>query len=128
MPRKARMDAPGALHHIIIRGIERKAIFMDNADRANFVERIGRIITKSETDCYTWALMTKHVHLLLKTGLALIATVMRRLLNGYAVSLISGISGVTASKAVSLGSKLSLIGKIQKQVLGNKSLNLVFQR
>ena len=53
MPRKARMDAPGALHHIIIRGIERKAIFMDNADRANFVERIGRIITESETDCYT---------------------------------------------------------------------------
>ena len=128
MFRKARMDAPGALHHIIIRGIERKAIFMDNADRANFVERIGRIITESETDCYTWALMTNHVHLLLKTGLAPIATVMRRLLTGYAVSLISGISGVTVSKAVSLGSKLSLIGKIQKQVLGNKSLNLVFQR
>ena len=128
MFRKARMDAPGALHHIIIRGIERKAILMDNADRANFVERIGRIITESETDCYAWALMTNHVHLLLKTGLAPIATVMRRLLTGYAVSLISGISGVTVSKAVSLGSKLSLIGKIQKQVLGNKSLNLVFQR
>jgi len=30
MPRKARIDAPGALHHIIIRGIERKAIFKDN--------------------------------------------------------------------------------------------------
>jgi len=119
MPRQARMDATGALHHIIIRGIERKAIFMDNADRANFVERIGRIITESETDCYAWALMTNHVHLLLKTGLAPIATVMRRLLTGYAVSLISGISGVTVSKAVSLGSKLSLIGKIQKQVLGN---------
>lgn len=119
MPRKAHMDASGALHHIIIRGIERKAIFMDKADRANFVERIGRIITESETDCYTWALMTNHVHLLLKTGLAPIATVIRRLLTGYAVSLISGISGVTVSKAVSLGSKLSLIRKIQKQVLGN---------
>jgi hypothetical protein len=29
MPRKDRIDAPGALHHIIIRGIERKAIFKD---------------------------------------------------------------------------------------------------
>jgi putative transposase len=38
MPRKARIDAPGALHHIIIRGIERKAIFKGNADRDNFVE------------------------------------------------------------------------------------------
>ena len=29
MPRKARIDAPGALQHIIIRGIERKAIFKE---------------------------------------------------------------------------------------------------
>ena len=36
MPCKARIDAPGALHHIIIRGIERKAIFKDSADRKNF--------------------------------------------------------------------------------------------
>ncbi len=40
MPRKARIDAPGALHHIIIREIERKAIFKDNADRVNFFERL----------------------------------------------------------------------------------------
>jgi REP element-mobilizing transposase RayT len=86
MPRKARIDAPGALHHIIIRGIERKAIFKDEADRANFVERLGRVIPETETGCYAWVLMHNHVHLLLKTGLAPIATVMRRLLTGYAVS------------------------------------------
>jgi REP element-mobilizing transposase RayT len=40
MPRQARIDAPGALHHIIIRGIERKAIFKEDADRANFIERL----------------------------------------------------------------------------------------
>ena len=40
MPRQARIDAPGALHHIIIRGIERKAIFKEDADRANFVGRL----------------------------------------------------------------------------------------
>ena len=86
MPRQARIDAPGALHHIIIRGIERKAIFKVNADRANFLERLGRIISETETGCYAWVLMTSHVHLLLKTGLAPIATVMRRLLTGYALS------------------------------------------
>jgi len=86
MPRQARIDAPGALHHIIIRGIERKAIFKVNADRANFLERLGRIISETETGCYAWVLMTNHVHLLLKTGLAPIATVMRRLLTGYALS------------------------------------------
>ena len=86
MPRHARIDAPGALHHIIIRGIERKALFKDNADRTNFLERLGRIISETETGCYAWVLMTNHVHLLLKTGLAPIATVMRRLLTGYALS------------------------------------------
>ena len=44
MPRKACIDAPGALYHIIIRGIERKAIFKDSMDRTNFFVRLGRII------------------------------------------------------------------------------------
>jgi len=43
MPRKARIDAPGALQHIIIRGIERKAIFNDSQDYQNFIERLGTI-------------------------------------------------------------------------------------
>ena len=33
MLRKARIDAPGALHHIMVRGIEGKKIFRDNNDR-----------------------------------------------------------------------------------------------
>jgi len=45
-----------------------------------------RIISETETRCYAWVLMGNYVHLLLKTGLAPIATVMRRLLTGYAVS------------------------------------------
>ena len=40
MPRKARIDAPGALHHIMARGIERRDIFEDDFDRNNFLERI----------------------------------------------------------------------------------------
>jgi REP element-mobilizing transposase RayT len=84
MPRKARIDAPGALNHIIIRGIEKKAIFRDNWDRDNFVERLGNVLLESETQSYAWALLTNHVHLLLRTGLVPIATVMRRLLTGYA--------------------------------------------
>ena len=43
MPRKSRIDAPGALHHVIIRGIERKAIFRDAEDYENFLGRLGKI-------------------------------------------------------------------------------------
>ncbi len=41
MPCKARIDAPGALHHIIVRGIERRKIFKDDTDRINFLDRLG---------------------------------------------------------------------------------------
>lgn len=84
MPRKARIDAPGALHHIIVRGIERKAIFKDLQDYHNFRERVGQIIEDTETPCFAWSLMKNHVHLLLRTGCVPLSTVMRRLLTGYA--------------------------------------------
>lgn len=85
MPRKARIDAPGALHHIIGRGIARQKIFDDDADRDAFLERLGAIIQESHTQCYAWALIPNHFHLLLKTGATPIATVMKRLLTGYAM-------------------------------------------
>jgi REP element-mobilizing transposase RayT len=85
MPRKARIDAPGALHHIIVRGIERRKIFWDDADRDNFVNRLDQVLVETITDCFAWALIPNHVHLLLRTGNVPIATVMRRLLTGYAI-------------------------------------------
>ena len=84
MPRKARIDAPGALHHIIVRGIERKAIFRDQKDYRNFRERFGRILEDTDTPCFAWSLMKNHVHLLIRTGHVPLSTVMRRLLTGYA--------------------------------------------
>ena len=84
MPRKARIDAPGALHHIIFRGIERRKIFRDNKDRDNFVARLGVVLSETGTPCYAWALIPNHAHLLVKTGNTSISTVMRRLLTGHA--------------------------------------------
>lgn len=84
MPRKARLDAPGAIHHIIIRGIEKRPIFRDNGDKDDFLKRLERVILETSTKCYSWALLNNHVHLVLRTGLAPIATLMRRVLTGYA--------------------------------------------
>lgn len=86
MPRQARIDAPGALHHIICRGIERKRLFLDDEDRDAFLERLGTILLDTSTACFAWALIPNHFHLLLRTGSTPIATVMRRLLTGYAVT------------------------------------------
>lgn len=86
MPRQARIDAPGAVHHVIVRGIERRKIFRDNKDRNNWLERLETILDDTSTPCFAWALLPNHVHLLLRTGLVPLATVMRRLLTGYAAS------------------------------------------
>lgn len=86
MPRKARIDAPGALQHIICRGIEKRNIFRTDTDRDDFVQRLGNVLTQTQTPCFAWALIPNHFHLLLRTGNAPIATVMRKLLTGYAVS------------------------------------------
>jgi putative transposase len=47
MPRKARIDAPDALHHIIVRGMERRIIFWDDADRDSFINRLGQVLTET---------------------------------------------------------------------------------
>ena len=45
MGRKSRIDAPGALHHIIVRGIERRSIFVDAQDYEIFLDRLGNILS-----------------------------------------------------------------------------------
>ncbi len=85
MPRRARIDAPGAVHHIMARGIERRKIFLDDQDRDSFVRRLGELVNETQTLCYAWALIPNHFHLLLKTGRVPVATFMRRLLTGYAI-------------------------------------------
>jgi putative transposase len=86
MPRSVRLDAPSVLHHVIIRGIERRKIFRDIRDRDDFLQRLSTLGPETNTACYAWALMSNHAHLLLRTGDVGLSTLMRRLLTGYAVS------------------------------------------
>jgi hypothetical protein len=87
MPRKARLDTPGALQQIVVRGIERRKIFNEDNDRDHFLERLSAILGESRTPCYAWAFMPNHFHLLLKTGQIPFATLMLRLLSGARPSL-----------------------------------------
>jgi len=91
MPRRARLDAPGGLHHIVIRGIERNAIFKDDTDREDSVEKLSSLLHETVTPGYAWALLTSHVRLLLRTGIVPIAS--RRLLTGYVATQNLSISG-----------------------------------
>jgi hypothetical protein len=52
MLRQARIDAPGALQHIILRGIEKKRIFRSDGDRNGFLDRLGDIVSETKTGMF----------------------------------------------------------------------------
>ena len=66
MPRNARIDKPGLLQHVIVRGIERRPIFLDEQDKKVFLLRLGQLLKDSDTDCFAWVLLDNHFHLLLR--------------------------------------------------------------
>lgn len=84
MPRQARLDTPGALHHIIIRGINNSPIFIDDQDRFKFLTRLEQNVLETKSSVYAWVIMETHVHLLVRSGLKGISTLMRKLLTWYA--------------------------------------------
>lgn len=84
MPRQARLDVPGALHHIMVRGIDKTDIFRDNQDRSLFLERLGLTVSEGNSAVHAWTLMRNHVHILFRSGRDGISGVMRKLLTWYA--------------------------------------------
>jgi REP element-mobilizing transposase RayT len=86
MPRQARLDTPGTLHHVIIRGMEKGQIVGGQKDREMFVSRLGEIALATKTAIYAWSLMINHAHLLVRSGPHGLSQFMRRLLTGYAIN------------------------------------------
>ncbi len=86
MPRQPRLDAPGALHHVIGRGIDGVTIFRNRKDREDFLERLADLCSVGALRVYAWALMGDHFHLLLRTGTQPLSISMRKLLTGYVVN------------------------------------------
>ena len=86
MPRAARLDMPGLLQHVIVRGIEKRDIFLDDQDRQSFLRRFSKLLQETETDSLAWVLLPNHLHLLLCPKRSKLAVLMRRLLTGYAIT------------------------------------------
>ncbi len=85
MPRSSRIDIPNLLQHVIVRGIEKRDIFISDDDRLDFVRRYSKLLESTGTECLAWSLMSNHFHLLLRTADIPLSRFMRRLLTGYAV-------------------------------------------
>ena len=86
MPRLARLDAPGVLHHVMGRGIERRKIFLSDIDRTDFLDRLPELALADAMEVYAGVLMPNHFHILCKTKNMDLASCMRRILTGYVVN------------------------------------------
>ncbi len=86
MPRIARIDAPGVLHHVIGRGIEQRDIFLKDDDRHDFINRIGQLAQSGAFRVAAWSFLRNHFHLLCTTGDLPLSVSMHRLLTGYVVA------------------------------------------
>lgn len=84
MPRGPRLDSPGTLHHVMLRGIDKTDIVLEDTDRKDFVSRLGEVSKKTETAIYAWALLNNHAHILLRSGRPGLSTFARQFLSGYA--------------------------------------------
>jgi putative transposase len=84
MPRQARLDAAGVLHHVMARGIEQCLIFQDDHDRENFIGRISELASRQAWFIYAWSLLSNHFHLLVRTGKRPLSHNMRAVMSGYA--------------------------------------------
>ena len=60
MPRQPRLDTPGALHHVMARGIERKRIFKNRFDKEDFLKRLAELCDAESLAVYAWVLMPNH--------------------------------------------------------------------
>ena len=70
---------PGAYYHIISRGNNKSKLFLDDADRIQYLSLLTECIEEFDLRIYAYVLMSNHVHLFLKTSQANISDFMRRL-------------------------------------------------
>ena len=83
MARQPRDDAPGVAHHVMLRGIERRAIFADDTDREDFLRRLTKLALELGFVVFAWVLMTNHVHLVVRSAHVHLPRLMARLGTGY---------------------------------------------
>ena len=77
MARPLRIQFPGAYYHVTSRGVNRRDIFFDNADREHFLSALGRVYERYGVIFHGWCLMMNHFHLEVQTPRANLSQAMK---------------------------------------------------
>src|SRR5688572_18025894 len=67
MSRPLRVEFPGASWHVTSRGVEQRAIYLDDDDRRRFLEIMADVIESYRWRLDAYVLMGNHHHLLVQT-------------------------------------------------------------
>jgi REP element-mobilizing transposase RayT len=86
MPRKIRIEFPGALYHVTSRN-QRRKIFSKEEDRGDFLETVGDACRKAGFRVHAYCLMADHFHLVVETPQGNLVAGMRWLMSSYSVRL-----------------------------------------
>jgi REP element-mobilizing transposase RayT len=84
VPRRPRVEAPGATQHVIARAIAGSTIVADDADRRSLLARLARVSERFGWRIHAYCLMNTHIHLVVETLEPTLGSGMRQLLGGYA--------------------------------------------
>lgn len=84
MARKTRVEVNGGLYHVMARGNRREPIFFEEEDRAKLMSGLARARAELDTEVHAFALMTNHLHLVLRRRHETIGRFMHLLLFRYA--------------------------------------------
>ena len=85
MARKLRVEYPGAIYHVTLRGNWRQSIFKDDNDRERFLWRLAESANTYNVRVYQFCLMTNHAHLVVETPEGNISRFMQSFTTGYTV-------------------------------------------
>jgi len=83
VPRKLRIEYPGAIYHLMNRGDRREPIFKDDEDRRLFLATLGECCGKTDWQVHAWCLMPNHFHLVVETPKANLVAGMKWFLGTY---------------------------------------------
>ena len=83
MTRRNRCDHPGALHHVMNRGLARRTIFNDDSDCRYFLSRVAREVRSGALKVFAYCLLCNHFHLLVASPLGDLSGAMMRIQNRY---------------------------------------------
>jgi putative transposase len=84
VPRRPREEEAGAIHHVYGRGIDRRALFVDDEDRLGYLALLERVVDKTGWRCLSYCLMDNHVHLMVETPEPNLGAGMQRLHGDFA--------------------------------------------